>query len=310
MPTNTPRLLLVKPLTSEAYDVGVANGNMDIVDAAPANVTICTSVTRPSTPDEGDLIFETDTLSILVRQGSTWKLMVSRVPLYTSGTRPASAQAGGGIPIFETDTQRLLVRNSANTAWLHVSPSWVSALSDITSPVDNQVALSGANRAWWFRDPVFDEWTPVAGGLVQACYPDDGSALTGAVFNETNVDPLDFVDVTLINGHLYQFEYTLNLGTSNPGDVFGINLRKGSPLTGTLLGFKRYCAPTSGNFSPTAVIKFYYPATANEINADFRMSIARSAGSGTIQVYQDADMRNFSEMYDKGVPGQGILRIT
>lgn len=118
MPTNTTRLGLVKPLTSENYDVAVHNGNMDIIDAAPANFTICTNSTRPSTPDDGDAIFETDTNNGLIRHSSAWKAMNGRVFLCTSSTNPASGVSFGGMVIFETDTGVLKIRNSANGAWL------------------------------------------------------------------------------------------------------------------------------------------------------------------------------------------------
>lgn len=123
MSASTPRLGLIKPLTSEFYDVSVPNGNMDIIDAAPANVTICTSSTRPSTPDEGDLIYETDTLNLLLRQGSAWKSWNGKVFLCTSTTRPASGASFPNMIIYETDTLNLTVRNSANTAWLTVKSS-------------------------------------------------------------------------------------------------------------------------------------------------------------------------------------------
>jgi hypothetical protein len=118
--TTTPRLGLTKPATSDAYNIGVANGNMDLLDAAPANVTICTSATRPSTPDDGDLIYETDSTNILVRQSGAWKSFNAKVQICTSATRPSSALSFGGMIIYETDTLHLLVRNAGNSAWLSV----------------------------------------------------------------------------------------------------------------------------------------------------------------------------------------------
>lgn len=121
MPTTTTRLGLVKPLTTEAYDVAVWNGNSDILDAAPANVTICTSTTRPATPDEGDVIFETDSRNLLVRQSSAWNSHNGKAFICTSGTRPASSITYGGLMIYETDTLNVYIRNAANSAWLFIS---------------------------------------------------------------------------------------------------------------------------------------------------------------------------------------------
>lgn len=122
MPNLTTRLNLVKPLTTEAYDVGVHNGNMDLLDAAPGNATICTSGTRPSVPDDGDMIFETDTNNLLTRHSSSWKATNGRVFLCTAGTRPSSSVSFGGMMIFEQDTGNRLIRSSGNTLWLPQSP--------------------------------------------------------------------------------------------------------------------------------------------------------------------------------------------
>lgn len=123
MSTTTPRLGLVKPATSENYDVAVPNANMDLLDGAPANLTICTSTTRPSAPDVGDGIFETDSgPNVLWFHGATWKAGMGKWFICTSSTRPGSTLTFGGFPIYETDTGNRLVRNSANTGWIALSP--------------------------------------------------------------------------------------------------------------------------------------------------------------------------------------------
>lgn len=122
MATFTTRLGLTKPATTENYDVGVWNGNSDLVDAATANVTVCTSATRPSTPDEGDLIYETDSTNLLIRQGAAWKSFNAKVHICTSGTRPSSTLTYGGFVIYETDTGNRQIRNAANSAWIPQSP--------------------------------------------------------------------------------------------------------------------------------------------------------------------------------------------
>lgn len=72
MATQTPRLKLTKPATSEPADINVLNGNFDKIDAAPG-VTICTSTTRPSSPFVGQLIYETDSnLFYSYRSDSIW----------------------------------------------------------------------------------------------------------------------------------------------------------------------------------------------------------------------------------------------
>lgn len=150
MPTFTPRLGLVKPLTTELYDISVANGNMDFLDAAPANLTICTSSTRPSSPDAGDAIFETDSLNVLVFHGGAWKAFNTRTVVCTNATRPASGLSFGGMTIFETDTGNNLVRNSANTAWLPLSTYTVANQTERTALVGmiEGLVLYRKDRDW------------------------------------------------------------------------------------------------------------------------------------------------------------------
>lgn len=72
MSTTTPRLSLVKPANLDTYDVGVFNGNADILDAE-VGVTFCTSTTRPATPKVGREIFETNTGFHLAWDGDSWE---------------------------------------------------------------------------------------------------------------------------------------------------------------------------------------------------------------------------------------------
>jgi len=309
MSTVTPRLGLTLPATTEAYDIAVANGNMTLLDAAPANAVICTSSTHPSASATGDLIFESDTQNFLIRHSATWKGFNARAYLCTSGARPTSAQSLGGLIIFETDTGRFLVRNSANSAWLFPTIAFVAALSDITSPLNNQIAFEGATRSWSLYDSSAPMWAPISvSGQVRSIYPSQTTPLTAAVSAETDVPKLAFTTVSLLSGHRYEFEYKLNLGTSAAADAFDLNLRKGAAVTGTLVQTCRHIAVATGNFSPTVIVRFYYTAAITEVGtANFRLSVARSAGGGTIQVYQDATMVNFATMRDMGIPGAGIV---
>ena len=55
---------------------------------------ICTSGTRPSTPNEGQMIYETDTDRILFYDGSTWKRTAHDIP-HTEAV--SVAQVSGNI---------------------------------------------------------------------------------------------------------------------------------------------------------------------------------------------------------------------
>lgn len=60
--TNTP---------DETADIDKLNGNFDDIDAA-VGVVICTSSTRPGTPWTGQIVYETDTNSFQVWNGTAW----------------------------------------------------------------------------------------------------------------------------------------------------------------------------------------------------------------------------------------------
>lgn len=73
MATTTSRLALTKPAGTDSVDVAVLNGNADKIDAA-IGAKICTSGTRPSSPYDGQVIYETDTSKafVYIAASSTW----------------------------------------------------------------------------------------------------------------------------------------------------------------------------------------------------------------------------------------------
>jgi hypothetical protein len=76
--TTTSRLALVKPAGTDAVDIAVLNSNADKLDAA-SGATVCTSGTRPSSPYNGQFIFETDTTKVFVFNSAT-TAWVSLIP--------------------------------------------------------------------------------------------------------------------------------------------------------------------------------------------------------------------------------------
>lgn len=72
MATSTTKLGLTKPDFVDVVDITDLNNNADKLDSAIGS-TIVTSITRPSTPFTGQVIFETDTELSFVWDGSTWK---------------------------------------------------------------------------------------------------------------------------------------------------------------------------------------------------------------------------------------------
>lgn len=70
MSTTTTRAALVKPATSEFYDVTIFNANADKIDGL-LGFTPATSTTRPSTPITGQGVLESDTGAAIVSNGSS-----------------------------------------------------------------------------------------------------------------------------------------------------------------------------------------------------------------------------------------------
>jgi hypothetical protein len=70
-PTPTSRLALLKPDASDLYNVGIQNGNMDILNQI-GGIQLCTSGTRPGSPYPDQAIRESDTGRIMVWNGTTW----------------------------------------------------------------------------------------------------------------------------------------------------------------------------------------------------------------------------------------------
>jgi hypothetical protein len=71
MATNTTRLGLIKPDFVDIVDITDLNSNADDIDAA-VGAAVVTSSTRPSSPWTGQIIYETDTLSARIWNGTAW----------------------------------------------------------------------------------------------------------------------------------------------------------------------------------------------------------------------------------------------
>lgn len=82
-PTPTTDLELLKPDANDLYNVGIPNGNMDILEAVGAAPQRVTSATRPSTPKRRQIIVETDTGRIMQWDGDSWEIVYSP-PVITS----------------------------------------------------------------------------------------------------------------------------------------------------------------------------------------------------------------------------------
>ena len=140
MATNTTKLALSKPDGVDLVDVAVLNGNFDKIDAA-SGATVCTSTTRPATPFNGQIIFETDTLNALVYRTSTtsWNILGGST---VSENPPAGA--GNGNFWWDSDNGKLYIfYNDGNSSqWVSVMPAQTAV--DVTQ----NYLINGAFDVW------------------------------------------------------------------------------------------------------------------------------------------------------------------
>jgi hypothetical protein len=161
MTTTTARYGLTKinVLTDNVDVVTDFNNNADAIDLK-LGTQVCTSSTRPSSPVQGQLAFETDTGYVRKYNGTSWTTVgnanatsgslpanplqgdfvyltdIGAIAYYsggawhtaslivcTSSTRPTGGSLQTGSFIYETDTLRLMVWNGS--AWLHESGALV-----------------------------------------------------------------------------------------------------------------------------------------------------------------------------------------
>jgi hypothetical protein len=103
MATSTTKLGLIKPDFTDVVDITDLNSNADDIDAA-VGATIVTSTTRPTVPFAGQTIFETDTDSTLVWNGTAWKEVSSIAD--GSITAAKLATTAGAVMVFDDAAAR------------------------------------------------------------------------------------------------------------------------------------------------------------------------------------------------------------
>jgi hypothetical protein len=109
--TTTTRLALSKPASSDPVDIAVLNANSDKIDNAVGAKRV-TSSSRPSTPFDGQVIFETDTNKYKIYDATavTWKdnvsttaetatnaLKVGNHQIFVQSTEPTSGMVAGDL---------------------------------------------------------------------------------------------------------------------------------------------------------------------------------------------------------------------
>lgn len=154
MATNTTRLGLIKPDFVDVVDITDLNSNADDIDAA-VGFTICTSSTRPSTPWSGQSIFETDTLTPYVWDGSAWQVAGGGGSIEISSTAPSSPS--NGDLWWDSDDGKLYIYydDGSSQQWVDAAGPSVAVQSTAPTGYEGQLWLDSTDGSMYvyYTDP-------------------------------------------------------------------------------------------------------------------------------------------------------------
>jgi hypothetical protein len=173
MATNTTKLGLIKPDFVDVVDVADLNTNADDIDAA-VGFAIVTSSTRPSTPWAGQSIFETDTGSAFVWDGSAWMPAGGGGSIEISATAPSSP--GAGDLWWDSDNGKLYIYYDDGTSqqWVDAAGPSVAVQSTAPTGYEGQLWLDDTDGSMYvyYTDPggASSQWIGAvsrSGGILQ-----------------------------------------------------------------------------------------------------------------------------------------------
>lgn len=262
MATSTTRLGLSKPAGSDVVDVAVLNANADKIDAAVGTVK-CTSTTRPTTPYEGQAIYETDTKRTMTYINGVWEADVNATvvnPLVGVYTTARVANQAARDALFPSPAQFDAVFRKD----LGYEETYLAAYNASTNPL-------GAATAGWYMYPQ-SPITRIVGSVVS------NSTSSGVV---KFVLPAVAQRVKLF-GHV-RINQTTSHAAGQTGVSFGFAATTGGVGTWTtqsgLSSYSMY--PGGAALSNTMSVEFDIPVTA-ELTAgstpDFRLQWTISVG--------------------------------
>lgn len=136
MSTLSSKLGLVLPDgTDPVSRVNHLNGNWELLDDAVGTIT-CTSGTRPATPYAGQLIYESDTRKIMVRNisNTSWTGPINGTPVVNTTADISSPY--NGQTVFDLSAWSIKVFRSSTAAWElvpNVQHKFKSANESVTS---------------------------------------------------------------------------------------------------------------------------------------------------------------------------------
>jgi hypothetical protein len=165
MATNTTKLGLIKPDFVDVVDVADLNSNADDIDAA-VGFTLCTNATRPSTPFTGQSIFETDTESSFIWDGSAWMPGGGGGSIEISATAPSSP--GEGDLWWDSDNGNLYIYYDDGDSQQWVAANGPQVFVGTTAPPGYQGQLwfdSTQGKTYiYYDDGTSAQWVSAIGG--------------------------------------------------------------------------------------------------------------------------------------------------
>lgn len=195
MATNTTKLGLIKPDFVDVVDITDLNTNADDIDAA-VGFTICTSSTRPSTPWTGQSIFETDTESSFIWDGTAWKPGGGGGSIEISATAPSSP--GEGDLWWDSDNGNLYIYYDDGDSQQWVAANGPQVFVGTTAPPGYQGQLwfdSTQGKTYiYYDDGTSAQWISAIGGSLSGNVIQVVSAFTATTTTTTSAS---FVNTSL-----------------------------------------------------------------------------------------------------------------
>jgi hypothetical protein len=102
-------------------------------------------------PDDDELLDQ-----VVVNGNMTTIDTLAGAIVCTSVTQPSTTYRG--MVIYETDTRKLQVRNSANSAWVPVNGIPIAVTTDITAPYNGQFIYDLGNATLWRYQSSNTQW--------------------------------------------------------------------------------------------------------------------------------------------------------
>lgn len=239
MATNTTKLGLIKPDFVDVVDITDLNTNADDIDAA-VGFTICTSSTRPSTPWLGQSIFETDTESSFIWDGTVWKPGGGGGSIEISATAPSSPAQGDLW--WDSDNGNLYIYYDDGNSQQWVAANGPQVFVGTTAPPGYQGQLwfdSTSGKTYiYYDDGTSAQWVSAIGGSIAGTVVQVVSTTKTDTFSTTSTSYTDLTGLSATitprstsSKILVLVSVSLNAVSTTP--VAALEIRRGGTTIGS-----------------------------------------------------------------------------